>query len=113
MSNRKIFCTTLVAACVVAVGFNALGGTPQRVCGGDPFIHLENGMYYLYFSSGDTVGLTVYTSTDLKEWLPDQGRDKFGRAYVNGNGFGKNRFWAPEMHKYNGKYYLSTPPRRR
>ena len=79
---------------------------PQRVRGGDPFIHLENGTYYLYFSSGDTVGLTVYTSTDLKEWLPDQGRDKFGRAYVNGNGFGKNRFWAPEMHKYKGKYYL-------
>ena len=91
-------------ACVAAAGIMSAYGAQQRVCGGDPFIHLENGMYYLYFSSGDTVGLTVYTSTDLKEWLPDQGRDKFGRAYVNGNGFGSRLFWAPEMHKYNGKY---------
>ena len=107
MSIRKTFCTTLVAAAsVVTIVLNASGAAPQRVCGGDPFIHLENGIYYLYFSSGDTVGLTVYTSTNLKDWLPDQGRDKFGRAYVNGNGFGSNRFWAPEMHKYKGKYYL-------
>ncbi len=74
--------TTL--ACLAATGaIDAADGARQRVRGGDPFIHLENGTYYLYFSSGDKVGLTVYTSTDLKEWLPDQGRDKFGRAYVN------------------------------
>ena len=101
---------TLLAALTCFAAAAAFGaaddGARQRVRGGDPFIHLENGTYYLYFSSGDQVGLTVYTSTDLREWLPDQGRDKFGRAYVNGNGFGKNRFWAPEMYKYKGKYYL-------
>ena len=99
--------TRLLFGCAfAAAGLFAADATPQRVRGGDPFIHLENGTYYLYFSSDDTVGLTVYTSTDLKEWLPDQGRDKFGRAYVNGNGFGSRLFWAPEMHKYKGKYYL-------
>ena len=90
----------------VSAGMEPACGVRRRVRGGDPFIHLENGMYYLYFSSGDTTGLTVYTSTDLKEWLPDQGRDKSGRAYANGNGFGSRLFWAPEMHKYKGKYYL-------
>ena len=105
MTSAKAILTAL--ACIAATGAtSAADGARQRVRGGDPFIHLENGTYYLYFSSGDKVGLTVYTSTDLKEWLPDQGRDKYGRAYVNGNGFGTNRFWAPEMHKYKGKYYL-------
>ena len=105
MTSAKAILTAL--ACIAATGATgAADGARQRVRGGDPFIHLENGTYYLYFSSGDKVGLTVYTSTDLKEWLPDQGRDKYGRAYVNGNGFGTNRFWAPEMHKYKGKYYL-------
>ena len=102
--GRRFFKAGL--ACAAAAGLLTASGAQQRVRGGDPFIHLENGTYYLYFSSGDTVGLTVYTSTDLKEWLPDQGRDKFGRAYVNGNGFGSRLFWAPEMHKYKGKYYL-------
>jgi len=102
--GRRFFKAGL--ACAAAAGLLTASGAQQRVRGGDPFIHLENGTYYLYFSSDDQVGLTVYTSTDLKEWLPDQGRDKFGRAYVNGNGFGSRLFWAPEMHKYKGKYYL-------
>ena len=84
---KTLFALGVVLAKTV---FGAADAAPQRVRGGDPFIHLENGTYYLYFSSGDTVGLTVYTSTDLKEWMPDQGRDKSGRAYVNGNGFGRN-----------------------
>ncbi len=105
MKVRSRLAVAAVAAAVTTFAI-AEPEKDRRVRGGDPFVHLENGTYYLYFSSGDKVGLTVYTSTDLKEWLPDQGRDKFGRAYVNGNGFGTNRFWAPEMHKYNGKYYL-------
>ena len=43
--------------------------------GGDPFIHLENGTYYLYCSFRDSEGLIVHTSEDLKEWKPYQGRD--------------------------------------
>ena len=89
------------------IGFGVFNGEAQnRVPGGDPFIHLENGTYYLYCSFRDSDGLTVYTSTDLKTWKAYQGRDKGGFAYVKGNGFGSRRFWAPEMHKYKGKYYL-------
>ena len=63
--GRRFFKAGL--ACAAAAGLLTASGAQQRVRGGDPFIHLENGTYYLYFSSGDTVGLTVYTSTDLKE----------------------------------------------
>ena len=97
---------------VIAAAFAAAGsvwaadGARQRVRGGDPFIHVEDGTYYLYCSFRDAVGHVVYTSKDLAEWLPYQGRDKGGFVYVKGNGFGSRLFWAPEMHKYMGKYYL-------
>ena len=104
--RTALYATLTGIALCASTGLRAAEAPGQRVRGGDPFIHLENGVYYLYFSSDDSVGLKVYTSTDLKEWLPDQGRDRYGRAYVNGNGFGSRLFWAPEMHKYNGKYYL-------
>ncbi len=101
--NIKVFAFLALA---LAAGAAAAGEERERVHGGDPFIHLENGIYHLYCSFRDSVGLTVYTSTDLKEWKAYQGRDKDGFAYVKGNGFGERLFWAPEMHKYKGKYYL-------
>lgn len=78
----------------------------RRVLGGDPFIHVEDGMYYLYCSYRTREGVTVYTSGDLKTWKAYQGRDRDGFVYVKGNGFGSKKFWAPEMYKYKGKYYL-------
>ena len=103
----------LAAACALA----ALGATPRapaedsapagaRVRGGDPFIYLEDGTYYLYASHRSEEGITVYTSTDLATWKEMQGLDRGGFAYVKGNGFGRNRFWAPEMYRYRGRYYL-------
>ena len=100
--NLRIHAIASLAAVGIALDVTAGG----RVRGGDPFIHLESGTYYLYCSFRDTEGLVVHTSEDLKEWKPYQGRDKGGFAYVKGNGFGSRQFWAPEMHKYMGKYYL-------
>ncbi|MCR5150559.1 MAG: glycoside hydrolase family 43 protein [Clostridiales bacterium] len=72
----------------------------------DPFVLTENGKYYLYGTRGAnfgqlTGGFDVYVSSDLEEWSEPVAcfeSDKYGmNRYVN---------WAPEVHKYQGKYYL-------
>lgn len=71
----------------------------------DPFVFVEDGMYYLLGTTGDdpwgkASDLTLYQSRDLEEFtkkctmVTDNSLDE----YTN--------IWAPEMHKYNGKYYL-------
>ena len=67
----------------------------------DPFIitDRENNRYLLYKSNGH--GVDVYISQDLKTWqdrktvfTPDEKIAKY------------HDFWAPEVHEYQGKYYL-------
>ncbi|MBR0538287.1 MAG: family 43 glycosylhydrolase [Clostridia bacterium] len=72
----------------------------------DPFVLLENGTYYLYGTRGATcwgpaTGFDVYTGTDLENWSTP--REVFDSA-----AFGLNRAsnWAPEVHRYAGKYYV-------
>lgn len=77
----------------------------------DPFIYTdrENQCYYMYGTTSckkDTLSagpsFACYKSYDL---------ESFEGPYVifesDGTNFWADRdFWAPEMHKYNGKYYL-------
>ncbi len=73
----------------------------------DPFIYADsvNKTYYMYAQSKNRsgsafTGVEVYTSRDLRNWnrpvpvltLPED--------------MGIIAVWAPEMHKYKGKYYL-------
>ncbi len=72
----------------------------------DPFILCENGLYYMYGTRGSnfgqaTGGFDVYIGTDLENWSPPKQvlySDKFG---MNGSAN-----WAPEVHKFNGRYYM-------
>ena len=68
----------------------------------DPFILYESGKYYMTGSQGfETLGFAIYTSEDLENWSePVKIFEK------NDNFWGTKQFWAPEIHKYNGKYYL-------
>ncbi len=72
----------------------------------DPFVLAENGVYYMYGTRGaqfgrSTGGFDVYTSADLAAWSgPAQCFDS-GRYGLN-----REVNWAPEVHKYNGKYYM-------
>lgn len=69
----------------------------------DPFILPHEGRYYLYGSTnwGDDKLFLCYISDDLKEWSEPvicfRGFDGF---------WGDRDFWAPEVHKYNGKFYM-------
>lgn len=68
---------------------------------GDPFILLDNGVYYMYATSSVSRGFDAWKSTDCENWT------HCGLAYERtATSFGKTGFWAPEVYKYNGKYYL-------
>lgn len=77
----------------------------------DPFIILDNDTYYLTgtippFWSGENDGVMLWKSDDLLNWkevgiiLPSTvaGKDDWFRDY----------WWAPEIHKTNGKFYLTV-----
>lgn len=75
----------------------------------DPFILpvAEEGVYYMYASSPTTEngvtygGMVAYKSKDLKTWTgPVRVFDVPRDNWITGT------VWAPEVHTYNGKYYL-------
>lgn len=72
----------------------------------DPFVLCENEAYYLYGTRAEnfgtkTSGFDVYTSRDLENWSNAKtvfDSEKFG--------LNKDANWAPEVHKFNNKYYM-------
>ena len=79
----------------------------------DPFILVdrENQCYYMYGTTALEVGsldakntFSVYRSTDLENFEGPKVIFDGGKI-----GFWADRdFWAPEVHKYNGAYYMFT-----
>lgn len=72
----------------------------------DPFILPDNGKYYMYGTRGASTwgkatGFDVYVSDDLETWSDP--RECFARPE---NFWADRNFWAPEVHKYKGKYYM-------
>lgn len=72
----------------------------------DPFILVDGETYYMYGSRGSETwgkctGLDVYQSRDLENWSePTECFTKPKDFWADQN------FWAPEVHKYNGAYYM-------
>ncbi|MDE6373438.1 MAG: family 43 glycosylhydrolase [Clostridia bacterium] len=71
----------------------------------DPFILTEDDNYYLLGTTGDdpwgkASTLHLYRSSDLEEF------ESLGCLIDYGVLDGYTNIWAPEIHKYNGKYYL-------
>ncbi|MEI7732105.1 MAG: family 43 glycosylhydrolase [Verrucomicrobiota bacterium] len=96
------------------------GQTAPRSEVRDPCIIREDDTYYLIFTmhpfrnreekflnepnQGGSPGIALYSSKDLKSW-------KFENWLVKASELTescphKNRFWAPEIHKIGGKFYL-------
>lgn len=72
----------------------------------DPFILVHEGKYYLYGTRGegcwDTCsGFDVYIGDDLENWS-----DPISVFEAEDSFWGKHQFWAPEVHYYNGKFYM-------
>ena len=73
----------------------------------DPYILTDDGKYYMYGTRMNAerfkelgYGFDVYESDDLENWEESV-------AFAPPAGFwGDLDFWAPEVHKYKGKYYM-------
>lgn len=72
----------------------------------DPFILKYNEKYYMYGTRGPTCwgkadGFDVYVGTDLQNW---EGPFEVFHTF---DGFWADRhYWAPEVHFYNGSFYM-------
>lgn len=70
----------------------------------DPFVLVARGLYYMYESKpwkgGE--GVWVRASHDLKSWTP---RKLVMRVP---DGVDHTAVWAPEVHRFKGRYYLFT-----
>lgn len=72
----------------------------------DPFVILEDGKYYMFGTRGNEcwgkgTGLDVYISDDLENWSgPTLAFDPPSDFWADRN------FWAPEVHKYQNKFYM-------
>jgi len=76
----------------------------------DPTIFLDKGTYYLYGTGGlpgsGRDGFLVYTSKDLKSWEGPAGATG-GFALVKGDVFGTKWFWAPQIFRYQDRYWIA------
>ena len=77
----------------------------------DPFILVHDGKYYMYGTRvdgntaygawGQQTGFDVYVSTDLVHWSePKCVFEQSDRFWATMD------FWAPEVHAYNGRFYM-------
>jgi hypothetical protein len=71
----------------------------------DPTIFSEKGIYYLYGTSSNR-GFETYTSKDLKHWIKPSSLPG-GMVLKKGDAFGNGGFWAPQVFKRNGLYYMA------
>lgn len=76
----------------------------------DPFILVENGKYYMYGTRAkntwerqplQSLGFDVYVSEDLENWSEPKQIFSWHEGF-----WGETQYWAPEVHKYNGKFYM-------
>ena len=80
--------------------------TNQEINIRDPFVLTENGKYYMIGTRGKdfgmrTGGFDVYVGTDLENWSAPKQIFDSGKFGLN-----KASNWAPEIHRFNGKYYI-------
>lgn len=72
----------------------------------DPFVLLHEGRYYLYGTRGATCwgradGFDVYVSDDLETWsAPHEVFHNDGTFWADMN------YWAPEVHVWQGAFYM-------
>ncbi len=102
MCIAGLFAVMLIASAAGAEGKKLFTGDEFRIR--DPFVLADNGTYYLYESKpwDGGKGVDVRTSTDLENWTEKEPVMTLPPEVNN------TAVWAPEVHKYNGAYWLFT-----
>ncbi len=72
----------------------------------DPTVYTEGGKFYLTGTrTGRPQGFTLLESSDLETWTPARADSMI--LVKGGGAFGEKGFWAPQILKEDGKYYLT------
>lgn len=80
--------------------------TTEQINIRDPFVLVEDGTYYLYGTRGPTCwgkadGFDVYRSCNLNSW-----EGPFACFQNDGTFWADRNYWAPEVHRWQGAYYM-------
>ena len=68
----------------------------------DPFVLPYDGKYYMYGSRvGTQKGFDAYVSDNLETWSNPQSVFEYFDGF-----WGETNFWAPEVHVYQGRFYM-------
>ncbi|MFB2119390.1 glycoside hydrolase family 43 protein [Parapedobacter sp. 2B3] len=107
-----IFCCTLLIAGLLIPGVQLVAQEKQELFFADPTIYIENGKYYLTGTGGSgksaASGFAVLESTDLKTWRTPAATGRVHMLLTKGEqAFGTQGFWAPQLFKESGTYYLT------
>ena len=80
----------------------------QFIFQADPTIFVNDNKYYLYGTDGQSPnrGIRVFVSSDLKDWKTPEGTTD-GFAVRTLESFGTQGFWAPQVWKFNNKFYMA------
>jgi xylan 1,4-beta-xylosidase len=90
---------TLLLSIIITTAYSQTNKNTIKLA--DPTIFYEQGTYYLY-GTGSPDGFPVYTSTNLTTW-----KRQSKNALLKGDSYGTKGFWAPQLFKYKGKYYMA------
>lgn len=112
--NWKRITTILLALCIfvpqLTLGQHEQSITTEDLYVRDPYVYVDRkaGCYYLYRASmekdehgAQQSGVEAFKSKDLKHWTgPHQVYQTPKDNWITG------AIWAPEMHEYQGRFYL-------
>ncbi len=94
----------LMLSIQIALRAQFIPTNPLDIKLGDPYIIYDDDSdrYYMYGTGGIQKGFMAYSSVDLKEWRNE------GQVYTANQerSWGTKDFWAPEVYKINGKFYM-------
>ena len=106
---NRLFTFLITALAIFATGADIIGQSePGEIFFADPAIYAENGKYYLTGTGGGRpAGFKLLVSDDLITWEVPSG-DSICQILEQGKGtFGERGFWAPQIFKENGVYYMT------
>src|SRR5690606_40409932 len=112
MKRRNLFCTLVITGLFITSG-QLMAQEKQELFFADPTIYVENGKYYLTGTGGSgksaSEGFAALESTDLKNWTVPTGMQGPSHMILSKGkqAFGTHGFWAPQLYKEKGTYYLT------